>query len=94
MQAIQTKYHGPTNSSGARISAKCSAKRIVLPWDHSLDADGNHKSAAAELIKRLDWDVRQDGSKRDPWFMGTLPDGTRVTVCCAEWCEVDSRNLR
>lgn len=94
MQAIQTKYHGPTNVRGSRISAKCDAKRIVLSWDHSLDADGNHKMAAAELIKRLGWDVKEDGRKRDPWFMGTLTDGTRVTVCCAEWCGVDSCNLR
>lgn len=30
MQAIETRYHGPTNTRGARVSARCEAGRITL----------------------------------------------------------------
>jgi hypothetical protein len=57
-QAITTKYHPPTNTRGSRISAQCDAGRLSLPWDDALDSDGNHRAAAAALIKRLGWDDR------------------------------------
>lgn len=75
MQAIQTKYHGPTNHSGARISARCDAARIVVPYDHALDVPGNHRAAALQLGLKLDW-VR---SSRE-LASGCLPDGSYVHV--------------
>lgn len=74
MQAIQTKYLGPTNTKGARISARCDAKRIVLPWDYSLDAHKNHARAAHELAQQLGWLDRWD------LVSGSLPDGSQCHV--------------
>lgn len=55
MQAIRTRYHGPTNTKGSRISAECEAGRIYVPYDHSLDLADNHKAAALALMEKLDW---------------------------------------
>ena len=94
MQAIQTKYHGPTNTRGTRISAKCSAGRISLPWDHSLNFEENHRKAAEALIVKLHWHRNHSrvarpagrpedcgGEPRPVWYSGGLDDGTTVHVC-------------
>ena len=59
-QAITTKYSGPTNSSGARVIAKCEARKIIVPWDHALDAGENHAAAALELMGKLGWSSSND----------------------------------
>ena len=58
MQAIMTTFKGPTNHRGARIIARCQAKRITVPWDHALDVEGNHRAAARILAKQLGWPTR------------------------------------
>ena len=58
MQAIRTRYHGPTNSTGSCIRAKCEAGAIRMPYDYALNIDGNHKAACAELLKKLGWDTQ------------------------------------
>jgi hypothetical protein len=60
MQAIVTKYHGPTNSQGPRVKASAEAGSITLLWDHALDSDANHEVAARALLAKLGWDVRSD----------------------------------
>lgn len=55
MQAIVTKYLGPTNFRGSRVVAKCQAKRISVSWDDALDVDGNHAAAANQLVSELGW---------------------------------------
>lgn len=53
MQAIVTKYHGPTNYRGSRISAKADAGRVTVPYDH---AESNpHDVAALALCSKLGW---------------------------------------
>lgn len=74
MQAIRTKYLGPTNFHGARLSAVCYAKRIVIPWDHALNAPENHAAAARDLATRLQW---LDGFQL---VSGCLHDGTYAHV--------------
>lgn len=59
MQAIKTKYHGPTNSKGSRISASCEAGRIYMPYNHALGLYENHATAAALLIEKLGWGAHQ-----------------------------------
>lgn len=54
-QAIVTKYHGPTNYKGSRISARAEAGRIIVHYDHALNPDENHKAAAQALADRLGW---------------------------------------
>jgi len=58
-QAIVTKYHGPANRRGSRISAKAEAGKIILPYDHTLDAGANHKAAAQALVERYGWTVEK-----------------------------------
>ncbi len=73
-QAIVTKFHGPTNTKGARVSAKCQAKRIFVSWDDGLGVDENHAVAARMLAQSLGWGGN--------WRGGGLPDGTgNVYVC-------------
>lgn len=55
MQAIKTKYYGPTNFKGSRIIASCEAGKLVMPYNYALDHFENHATAAAMLAARLEW---------------------------------------
>jgi hypothetical protein len=55
MQAIRTRYHGPTNSRGSRIIAKCEGGSITMPYDHAQNLEGNHAAAARLLLERMGW---------------------------------------
>lgn len=67
MQAILTKYLGPTNYRGARIKAMASSRGpyVVLPWDYGLGQTGNHDAAAAELASQLGWLGSYHGADMD-----------------------------
>ena len=71
MQAIVTKYLGPTNYHGARVKAKAQAGSLTLPWDNALDIDDNHEKAARALALRHGW--LDNGGKL---VGGGLPDGS------------------
>lgn len=59
MKAITTKYHGPTDTRGSRISATDGdGNRVTLPYDHSLSLGRNHDAAALALCARLGWGGR------------------------------------
>jgi len=56
MQAIITKYLGPTNIRAARIKATAHTGQggsITVLWDHALDASANHRVAAIVLADKL-----------------------------------------
>jgi hypothetical protein len=55
MQAIETKFFGPTNFKSARIRARCQARTIFVAWDHALGIEGNHDAAAKTLAEKLGW---------------------------------------
>ncbi len=55
MQAIRTRYHGPTNVRGSRIVAKCEAGSLTMPFDYALTVEGNHAKAAQLMLVRLGW---------------------------------------
>lgn len=65
MQAIVTKFHGPTDFRGSRITARAAAGRVTLPWRYHLDIAGNHTAAAEALARKLGWDGH--------WVAGGLP---------------------
>lgn len=46
MFAIVTKYCGPTNFKGSRITASHDGKRITVSYDSSLNSEDNHRAAA------------------------------------------------
>lgn len=76
MQAIQTKYHGPSNVRGSRIIARASAGSVIVGYDHRLDIEENHKAAAHALAVKLDWLSDAYGSL----VCGSLPDGSYAHV--------------
>lgn len=55
MQAIKTKYIGPSATKGSRIQASCEAKTIYVPYTHALDSDGNHRAACEALLLAMGW---------------------------------------
>jgi hypothetical protein len=67
MMAIQTKFHGPTETKGSRYSAQIDRTRVIISADSALDAKENHVRAAETLIARKDLDLRIVGT-------GLLPD--------------------
>ena len=76
-QAIQTKYHGPTNSKGSRLTATAAAGRVTVPYDHALDLDDNHRAAALAFCDKFGWQTGPDGADL---IGGTLLDGSMVWV--------------
>lgn len=57
MQAIQTRYLGPTNTRGARVKAFSEGfpRGVTVSWDHALDSEANHDVAARAFIRKLEW---------------------------------------
>lgn len=76
MQAITTKYLGPTNHRGSRIKASAAAGSITIAWDHALDVSANHVRAARALAEKLEW--------RGTWRAGSteLLDGAAYVFVC------------
>lgn len=56
-KAIKTTFCGPTDRRGSRIRASdTDGNYCYLPWEHALDAIGNHRMAAKMLARRMKWD--------------------------------------
>lgn len=55
LQAITTRYLGPTNTRGARVKATCEAGTHTVPYDPALSAFENHAAAARALVAILGW---------------------------------------
>lgn len=58
MQAISTRYLGPTDTKGARIVAECTAGRMIFDYYSLVDANGNFDSdkthdIAADKLKKM-----------------------------------------
>ena len=73
MKAIETRFHGPTNTRGARISASDSdGNRVTIPYPH--DARGGedaHRAAAYALCAKMGWNggLAGGGTKRGYVFV-------------------------
>lgn len=55
MQAIQTRYLGPTNTRGSRIKATCAAGSITISYPYDLSGQAVHRRAAEALVSKLGW---------------------------------------
>ena len=53
MNAIQTRYFGPTNVKGARIKATCETGSITIGYPHELSGMACHALAAKKLVEKL-----------------------------------------
>ena len=56
MKAIVTKYHGPTNFKGARITASDEdGNRVTISYPHELSGEDVHRKAAIALCDKMKW---------------------------------------
>ena len=55
MQAITTKFLGPTNARGSRIKASAYAGSITIGYAHELNNEENHRAAAVALCEKFGW---------------------------------------
>jgi hypothetical protein len=76
VQAIVTKYLGPTNVRGARIKAACDAGTVTIPYPHELGGYDVHAAAAMELVRKLGW------QGRGKWACGSLPNQAGFVFAC------------
>ncbi len=85
MQAIQTKFIGPTNTHGARIKATCEAGSTTIAYDYSIgssEEERQHQRAAQALAIKLGW---LGGTELlGDLVSGRLPDGTYAHVFVPE----------
>ena len=74
MKAIRTKYIGPSDRKGSRVSATTGEKgqRVVLTWDNARNASDMHAVAARTLADKYQWQGKLIG--------GGFPDGTMAWV--------------
>jgi hypothetical protein len=61
MQAIITKFLGPTNVRGSRVKAIADAGSVTLSWDHPLNSEQNHRAAAEALRDKFGWNTEYYG---------------------------------
>lgn len=77
MQGIITKYHGPTASGPARISATSTAgtRKYYPAGRYDSDAE-NHQEAARAFVRAMNW--------HGIWYSGAYNDkGALIWVCAA-----------
>lgn len=65
-QTIVTKYHGPGNVRGSRVSATCQAGKVIIEWDNALNSDQNHAAACVALCKKINRDAQYVGGSIGP----------------------------
>ncbi len=80
MQAIETKYIGPTNYRGSRIKATCERGSISISYDNALNSDDAHIAAADALVaKFVKEDEKRYGTNRNPWSARRIMGGLSKT---------------
>ena len=55
-QAIETKYHGATDTKGSIISAtSASGIKVYIDYPHELSGVNCHAKAAEKLARKMEW---------------------------------------
>lgn len=50
---IETRFYGPTNHRGARVSARLpSGAKVTIAWDYAIGVTENHDRAAIALARK------------------------------------------
>lgn len=65
VQAIVTKFIGPTNHRGSRIKATAAAGSVTVSYNHALNIEANHAKAAEALANKFEW--------AGTWYQGGMP---------------------
>lgn len=66
LQAIVTKFIGPTTHRGSRVKATAAAGHTILTWDSHWNPEQNHARVALKLAFRMKWNGKYVG--------GGMPD--------------------
>lgn len=82
-QAITTRYHGPTNHRGTRVSARAQVGRRFYPWDYSRNPEENHRKAAELFATEWGW-LTLEGRPPRTLAGGAMHDGTGYTFVIVE----------
>ena len=84
MQAIITKYLGPTNVRGSRIKASCDRGSITIGWPYEGPEESHVAAAQALVDKFVAEDAAKYGEHVNPWSRpracGSIPSGEYVHV--------------
>lgn len=80
MIAITTKYHGPTNTRGSRISATANGHRVTIPYDYSLNTEALHAAAAVALCRKMQWRGELIAGGTASGYVFTFGDGNRYPI--------------
>lgn len=84
-QAIETRYVGPTNCRGSRVTARAWAGKITDDWSAADSVERNHCRVAQLLCAKMGWTgVYIAGGKPDQ--TGNVYVGLHGTFS-REWCE-------
>lgn len=76
LQAITTKYIGPSNTKGSRIKATAAAGSITIHYDDSLNSERAHAKAAEALANKFKW--------KGSYYQGGMPNDSGY---CFVHCE-------
>lgn len=84
MKAIVTKFHGPGNTRGSRVSASDSdGNRVYISLDPTWSHDKSHQMAAIALCQKMGWlgTLYQGFLKSgQEVFVWGPPHGTELTI--------------
>lgn len=84
MQAIVTKYFGPSNRRGSRVKATCSGGSLFFGYEPAMNVANNHKAACAALVAKMGWVEAEGEYFRGTWHDAGLPNGDMVHVFVSE----------
>lgn len=78
MKAIVTKYHGPTDTRGARITADDGdGNRITISYPYELSGEDVHRKAAEALRDKMGWTGNLiGGATKDGYAFVFMPNNT------------------
>jgi hypothetical protein len=79
MQAIVTKYMGPTDQRGTRIKATAAAGSVVMGYKYNLNIEENHAKAAKMLADKFKW-LNPNAKQSYTLHGGQIPNGDYVWV--------------
>jgi hypothetical protein len=75
MKAIITKYHGPTNFKGSRITATDEdGNRVTISYPHELSGEAVHWAAAQALCDKMNWTGKLSGGSLKNGYVFTFVD--------------------
>lgn len=75
MKAIITKYHGPTNYKGSRITATDEdGNRATISYPYELSGEAVHRKAAQALCDKMGWQGTLAGGSLKHGYVFTFMD--------------------